>query len=111
MTEMTNLKQMIAEQQALLAARRKTFDAYREADAAYILASKALTDAMVEASGHKVGDVLKTTDGREAMIRYFRLTDSATLIAACDGKTKSTGKWSSRVGFTVTINIKIEEPA
>jgi hypothetical protein len=105
---MTNLKQMIADQQARVAASRAAYAAYSKAKMAHEAGSKELTAALVEASGRKVGDVLKTTDGREAMISYFRLTDDGTLIAACDGKTKA-GKWSSRVGFPVTLNVKIEE--
>jgi hypothetical protein len=102
---MTDLKQMIADQQALKAARDATYTAHFEADERYREGSKRLTEALIEASGRKVGDEFRTTDGRDARIYHFLQTDNGKLTAICHGKTKA-GKWSSVIKFTVNFPIK-----
>ncbi len=105
-----DLKQMIADQQARLAAYRAAQHVVWDAEKAYREGSQALTKALIEASGYKVGQIVKTTDGSEMMISHIRLTDDQELIAACQDRTGN-GTWSKRSRRLVKLNVKIEEAA
>lgn len=105
---MSKLANMIAHQQTLLTTRNETARAASLAEDAYKAGSKALTEALVAICGKKVGEEIRTKDGTEGRILSFRQTDTAKLVAHCQGKTKA-GKWSDRGRFLVAIEVNVED--
>ena len=104
---MTDLKQMIAEQQARRTELTEHQRAVWKLNQTYEDGNRALLEAMIEASGRKIGDVIKLTGGEEAKIYWFKLLGEE-LVASCHDRTKA-GKWSNRPRRSIKIPVKIEE--
>jgi hypothetical protein len=98
------IDEMIADLAARKKAYREAYDAYRKAEDDLSAAKIHLTGVLIGKVGYKLGDVVKTTDGREGRIRAFRMADDGTLVAICYGKTQK-GEWSksSACGLNITL--------
>jgi hypothetical protein len=109
-THPKHLRQMIADQNARAAAAAEARETARKLNSEEGTGKTILRDALIEASGYKVDQIVKSADGRELKIVHIRLDfDNTTLLASCRDRIKS-GSWSAAPRLVVRLVNKALEP-